>query len=233
LKAFQSLFGIPISHGGYVNATSFHVQTAYKCSVTLKDLISPYLLRRMKKDVNHNLPKKTEQILFCKLSSTQVSFYKDYLSGKDVKNCLNAMDDEKDITFRAIANLRKICNHPDLFEDSTQKVSVDDVERSGKLALVNKLLPLWKENNHRVLLYSQSVKMLNIFEDLLKSLNYKYLRMDGSTNISERQDLIDKFNRDESIFIFILTTKVGGIGINLTGADRILIYDPDCNSIFF
>jgi DNA excision repair protein ERCC-6 len=74
--------------------------------------------------------------------------------------------------------------------------------------------------------------MLNIFEDLLKSKNYKYLRMDGSTNISERQDLIDKFNQDESIFIFILTTKVGGIGINLTGADRILIYDPDCNSIF-
>jgi DNA excision repair protein ERCC-6 len=114
---------------------------------------------------------------------------------------------KKILLFRAIANLRKICNHPDLYEDSTQKVSINDVERSGKLSLVNKLLPLWKENDHRVLLYSQSVKMLNIFEDLLKSKKYKYLRMDGSTNISERQDLIDKFNKDESIFIFILTTK--------------------------
>ena len=71
--------------------------------------------------------------------------------------------------------------------------------------------------------------MLNIFEDLMKFKNFKYLRMDGKTDISMRQNLIDKFNNDESIFIFLLTTRVGGVGINLTGANRILIYDPDWN----
>eukprot|EP01080_Neovahlkampfia_damariscottae_P008874 gene8874-823_t len=216
LKTFQCVFGIPISQGGYVNATTFHVQTAYKCSVTLRDLISPYLLRRIKKDVNHNLPKKTEQILFCKLSKLQVSIYKEYLKSKEIKYCLenNGNNDEfqgKDITFKVISNLRKICNHPNLFRNNSEeemKLKLSSIEDCGKLSLVSKLLPLWKEKDHRVLLYSQSVKMLDLFEDLMKLKKFKYLRMDGKTDISSRQNMIDKFNKDESYFIFLLTTKV-------------------------
>lgn len=225
LPIFQNQFGIPITQGGYSSAKTFHVQTAYKCSVILRNLISPYLLRRMKKDVEHHLPKKTEQVLFCKLTEKQLKLYKNYLNSKDIKYVKENHDDnEKGVLFKAISHLRKICNHPSLVEDS----ETIEIDHSAKLVIVNKLLPLWKEEKHKILLYSQSTKMLDILENVIKE-KYSYLRMDGKTDLSKRSQLIDKFNKDESVFIFLLTTKVGGVGINLIGADRILIYDPDWN----
>lgn len=101
------------------------------------------------------------------------------------------------------------------------------------MVVVHELLKLWREQGHKVLLFSQSQKMVLILEayvaDLPETDRFPYLRMDGGTPISQRQLLVKKFNEDPSIFLFLLTTRVGGLGVNLTGANRVIIYDPDWN----
>jgi DNA excision repair protein ERCC-6 len=227
LSTFQHQFGIPISQGGYSNASPLQVQTAYKCACMLRDLISPYLLRRLKKDVQHQLPKKREQVLFCRLTDIQVQAYHEFLRGNDVKKCTQG----KGALFRAVTILRQLCNHPDLLLHGTDDEPEDfgAVFRSGKLQVVEQLLPMWQQQKHRVLLFSQSRQMLNILENFVLEKNYKYMRMDGTTQVKNRVTMIDKFNNDDSYFVFLLTTKVGGIGINLTGANRVILYDPDWN----
>lgn len=102
-------------------------------------------------------------------------------------------------------------------------------KRGGKMVVVSALLKIWKKQGHRVLLFTQSRAMILVFEVFLQQQGYKYLKMDGSTSVSSRQPLISKFNEDSSYDIFLLTTRVGGLGINLTGANRVIIYDPDWN----
>lgn len=102
-------------------------------------------------------------------------------------------------------------------------------ELSGKMRITKSLLGVWRSQGHRTLLFAQTRQMLDILECFIKNLpeGFKYRRMDGNTPVPRRQDMVDEFNDDESIDIFLLTTKVGGLGINLTGADRVIIYDPD------
>lgn len=97
------------------------------------------------------------------------------------------------------------------------------------MVVVSALLKIWKKQGHRVLLFTQSRAMILVFEAFLKQQGYTYLKMDGSTSVSSRQPLIKKFNQDSSYDVFLLTTRVGGLGINLTGANRVIIYDPDWN----
>lgn len=97
------------------------------------------------------------------------------------------------------------------------------------MIVVSALLKIWKKQNHRVLLFTQSRAMILIFGNFLKQQGYKFLKMDGSTSVGSRQALIDRFNQDNSYFVFLLTTRVGGLGVNLTGANRVIIYDPDWN----
>lgn len=100
---------------------------------------------------------------------------------------------------------------------------------SGKMQITKSLLQMWKSQEHKTLLFAQTRQMLDILERYIKNLpeGFKYRRMDGNTPIQRRQEMVDEFNNDESIDVFLLTTKVGGLGVNLTGADRVIIYDPD------
>lgn len=95
------------------------------------------------------------------------------------------------------------------------------------MVVVRALLSLWKKEGHRVLLFSQTRQMLDILEKMIRHLQYNYLRMDGTTAIQNRMSMVDQYNASDDIFVFLLTTKVGGLGLNLTGADRVIIYDPD------
>lgn len=227
LPVFQTQFAVPIQIGGYANASSMQVSTAYKCAVVLRDLISPYLLRRRKVDVEAELPEKTEQVLFCRLSSEQRELYRAYLASKDVEAILagdrNAL--------AGIDVLRKICNHPDLLQRTTweNSDSYGAVERSGKLQVVIKVLRAWHSQGHRALVFTQTQQMLDIVEKTVAAEGYAYHRMDGSTAVASRMRLMDDFNESPRTFAFLLTTKVGGIGVNLTGANRVLIVDPDWN----
>ncbi len=100
---------------------------------------------------------------------------------------------------------------------------------SGKFAKLDELLPDMKERGDRVLMFSQFTMVMDIMEHYLKVRGHKYLRLDGSTPVQERQFMIDQFNRDDSIFIFILSTKAGGLGINLTAANTVILHDIDFN----
>ncbi|XP_020581319.1 DNA excision repair protein CSB isoform X2 [Phalaenopsis equestris] len=227
LPIFESEFVVPITVGGYANATPLQVSTAYRCAVVLRDLIMPYLLRRMKADVQAQLPKKTEHVLFCSLTQEQRSVYRAFLASSEVEKIFDGSMN----SLYGIDVMRKICNHPDLLEreHSHQHEDYGNPERSGKMKVVAQVLKVWKEEGHRVLLFTQTQQVLDIIESFLIRNEYSYRRMDGLTPVKHRMALMDEFNNSAEIFIFILTTKVGGLGTNLTGANRVIIYDPDWN----
>lgn len=228
LVAFRSQFEVPIRIGGYANATKVQMMTAQKCAETLKDAISPYLLQRTKKDVAADLPKKKEQVLFCKLTPMQRSQYTGYIQSSEMTAILN----KTRLPLAGISMLRKICNHPELARPQLKNemdYKSGSSEYSGKMQVVKALIKMWKRLGHKALLFSQGVQMLNILEQFLRRNDFNFLRMDGSTQIKDRQKLVDQFNNDPNIDIFLLTTKVGGLGVNLTGASRVIIYDPDWN----
>ncbi|KAJ3040529.1 hypothetical protein HK097_002544, partial [Rhizophlyctis rosea] len=227
LPVFQSQFSIPISLGGYTNATNVQVQTAYKCACVLRDLISPYLLRRLKVDVAADLPKKNEQVLFCRLTGVQRELYKKFLKGGEVKSILEGTRH----ALYGIDILRKICNHPDLLERKVHQFEekYGDPSHSGKMKVVQALLEMWHRQGHKALVFCQTRQMQDILEKFVQSEGYRYRRMDGATPIRNRIAMVDEFNAKEDLFVFLLTTKVGGLGINLTGANRIIIFDPDWN----
>ncbi len=227
LPVFQSQFALPIAIGGYANATPLQVSTAYRCAVVLRDLIMPYMLRRMKSDVDAQLTKKTEHVLFCSLTDDQRAAYRAFLASSEVEQIFNGNRN----SLYGIDILRKICNHPDLLEreHSCQHPDYGNPERSGKLKVLVQVLDLWNTQGHRVLLFTQTQQMLDIIENYVISKGFVYRRMDGSTPIKQRMSLIDEFNEGAHVFIFILTTKVGGLGTNLIGANRVVIFDPDWN----
>ncbi|AGO12295.1 AaceriAEL065Cp [[Ashbya] aceris (nom. inval.)] len=231
LPVFQQQFTNPINAGGYANATNIQVQTGYKCAVALRDLISPYLLRRVKSDVAKDLPKKNEFVLFCKMTQFQKDKYMQFLNSEDMIKIKNG---RRQVLY-GIDILRKICNHPDLLEREFRKheSSFGDPRRSGKMTVIKQLLLTWKKQGHKALLFTQSRQMLDILEAYISRKDpelaeLQYLRMDGTTNIAHRQALVDRFNNGP-YHLFLLTTRVGGLGVNLTGANRIIIFDPDWN----
>ena len=243
LPSFEAEFSEPIRRGGYSNATPMQVQLAYRCALVLRDLINPYLLRRQKKDVSEvsRMPGKTEQVLFCRLSPKQRSLYEEYLRSDEVSGVMRGSVQ----LLKAITVLRKICNHVDLvvgrngdsaFDDESTSSSEDDAydhcklaDQSGKLHVLSKILPLWKKQGHKVIIFTQWRKMLSIIEQFVIHQDWAYARLDGNTNIAARQRLVDKFNNDASYFCMLMTTRTGGVGLNITGANRVLIYDPEWN----
>ena len=232
LEAFEAELAAPIRAGGYAGASPAKVQLGYRCAVALRDLIRPFLLRRTKAAVcaagTAALPPKTERVLQCRLSADQLSLYQQVLDSDDVKRAL--ADRRHTSAFRAIANLRKICNHPDLYAGAPDDGSPGDSSRSGKLAALDAVLQGWREGGHRALVFSQSVKMLDIVEALVRARGWRYARIDGSTAPAARQALADEFNSPESrAFCMLLTTRTGGVGMSLIGADRVVLYDPDWN----
>lgn len=237
LPVFQQQFAIPINMGGYSNASNVQVQTGYKCAVVLRDLISPYLLRRLKSDVAQDLPKKNEMVLFVKLTHIQQELYEKFLHSEELSSILKGRRN----VLMGIDVLRKICNHPDLVSRDIlmhkKGYNYGNPVKSGKMQVLQNLLQLWQLQKHKTLLFCQTRQMLDILEKFIANLKllekddeyFTYLKMDGSTPISRRQALVDRFNGDPNLHVFLLTTKVGGLGVNLTGADRVIIYDPDWN----
>lgn len=240
--AFMDHFAMPITQGGYANATEYQEATALEIAKALKLIITPYMLRRTKAEVQSHikLPEKNEQVLFCALSQEQKDLYMGYLTGSTVRSILDK-DNKYGDPLRArilvaLCTLRKICNHPDLYLYEAHE-DCDDIDperfgnykRSGKMTVVNSLLKIWQKQGHRALIFSQSRGMLCLLEQYLQAQDFKYLRMDGSVNVGQRQNMIKTFNENSEYLVFLATTRVGGLGVNLTGADRVIIYDPDWN----
>ncbi|KAG0730219.1 DNA excision repair protein ERCC-6 [Chionoecetes opilio] len=161
LQVFLQQFAVPITQGGYANATKLE------------------------------------------LNDEQRKIYSEYISGDQVKAIMGGR--------------------------AKPELAYGWWSRSGKMHVLHSILQLWSSQGHRVLLFTQSCQMMCILEKYLMDEGYSYLKMNGTTAVASRQPLINKFNTDPSYFVFLLTTRVGGIGVNLTGADRVIIYDPDWN----
>ncbi|KAI5306835.1 hypothetical protein KEM56_006902 [Ascosphaera pollenicola] len=230
LVNFRNQFDFPIRVGGYANASNLQVRTAEQCAEVLKDAISPYLLQRFKIDVAADLPKKSEQVLFCKLTKIQRQAYENFLASGEMAQILNG---KREVLY-GVDILRKICNHPDLPDHKilSHKRDYDygNATKSGKMQVVKSLLELWRDTGHKALLFAQHRIMLDILQKFVGKIpGIVHRRMDGNTPVKARQGLVDEFNETPGIQLFLLTTKVGGLGVNLTGADRVIIYDPDWN----
>jgi SWI/SNF-related matrix-associated actin-dependent regulator of chromatin subfamily A member 5 len=198
----------------------------------LHKILRPFLLRRLKTDVATDLPPKKETLLYVGMSEMQRTVYKQVLS-KDF-DALNGACKERGRLLNIVMQLRKCANHPYLFEgveDRSLPAYGDHlVFNSGKLALLDKLLPRLAAQGSRVLLFSQMTRQLDILEDYCIYRNYKHCRIDGSTEGEARDQAVDAFNApDSDVFMFLLSTRAGGLGLNLATADTVIIYDSDWN----
>ncbi|GMY27663.1 ISWI chromatin-remodeling complex ATPase CHR11 isoform X2 [Fagus crenata] len=197
----------------------------------LHKVLRPFLLRRLKSDVEKGLPPKKETILKVGMSQMQKHYYRALLQ-KDLE-VVNAGGERKRLLNIAM-QLRKCCNHPYLFqgaEPGPPYMTGDHlITSAGKMVLLDKLLPKLKERDSRVLIFSQMTRLLDILEDYLMYRGYLYCRIDGNTGGEDRDASIDSFNKPGSEkFVFLLSTRAGGLGINLATADVVILYDSDWN----
>ncbi|XP_035872775.1 probable global transcription activator SNF2L1 isoform X4 [Phyllostomus discolor] len=211
----------------------------------LHTVLKPFLLRRIKTDVEKSLPPKKEIKIYLGLSKMQREWYtKILMKDIDVLNSAGKMDKMR--LLNILMQLRKCCNHPYLFDGAEPgpPYTTDEhiVSNSGKMVVLDKLLAKLKEQGSRVLIFSQMTRLLDILEDYCMWRGYEYCRLDGQTPHEEREDkflevellgqreAIEAFNvPNSSKFIFMLSTRAGGLGINLASADVVILYDSDWN----
>uniref|UniRef100_A0A668UHW4 Uncharacterized protein n=1 Tax=Oreochromis aureus TaxID=47969 RepID=A0A668UHW4_OREAU len=204
----------------------------------LHDMLGPHMLRRLKADVFKHMPSKTELIVRVELSSMQKKYYKFILTRNF--EALNTRGGGNQVSLlNVVMDLKKCCNHPYLFPAAANEApklpngmyeGTSLTKASGKLMLLQKMMRRLKEGGHRVLVFSQMTKMLDLLEDFLENEGYKYERIDGGVTGNLRQEAIDRFNAPGAQqFAFLLSTRAGGLGINLASADTVIIYDSDWN----
>ena len=200
----------------------------------LHKVLKPFLLRRIKSDVEKSLLPKKETNVYLKFSDMQKKWYQKILE-KDI-DAVNGSNKKESKTrlLNIVMQLRKCCNHPYLFEGAEPgppfTTDTHLIYNAQKMVVLDSLLRRFKEQGSRVLIFSQMSRMLDILEDYCSFRDYEYSRIDGQTDHGDRVNSIDEFNEEgSSKFIFLLTTRAGGLGINLASADVVIIYDSDWN----
>ncbi|KAK4997617.1 chromatin remodeling complex Adenosinetriphosphatase, partial [Elasticomyces elasticus] len=201
----------------------------------LHKVLRPFLLRRVKSDVEKSLLPKKEINLYIGMSEMQVKWYQKILEKDiDAVNGAAGKKESKTRLLNIVMQLRKCCNHPYLFDGAEPgpPYTTDEhlVDSSAKMVMLDKLLKRMKAQGSRVLIFSQMSRVLDILEDYSVMRGYQYCRIDGSTAHEDRIAAIDDYNRPGSEkFVFLLTTRAGGLGINLTSADIVVLFDSDWN----
>ncbi|WP_422446961.1 SNF2-related protein [Thermoanaerobacterium sp. DL9XJH110] len=188
----------------------------------LRKLISPFVLRRTKKEVLKELPEKIETTLKVDLTPQQKKLYLSYLMKikGEIEEKIEREGFEKSRMhiFSGLLRLRQICCHPGVFIENYRG-------SSGKMELLEELLEGLVEGGHRVLIFSQFTSMLSLIKKNLEKMNIRYAYLDGSTGVSERKKIVDDFNNGAGQ-VFLLSLKAGGVGLNLTSADTVIHFDP-------
>jgi chromodomain-helicase-DNA-binding protein 1 len=209
-----------------------HDQTATKGYTKLHKQLEPFILRRVKKDVEKSLPSKVEQILRVEMTTLQKQYYK-WILTKNYSALRKGVKGSVTSFINVVMELKKCCNHATLikpFETAVADSLSQLIKGSGKLMLLDKLLVRLKDTGHRVLIFSQMVMMLDIIAEYLQLRRFSYQRLDGSVKGDMRKQALDHFNADGSNdFCFLLSTRAGGLGINLATADTVIIFDSDWN----
>lgn len=220
----------------YKNLSSFNENELANLHMELR----PHILRRVIKDVEKSLPPKIERILRVEMSPLQKQYYK-WILERNFHDLNKGVRGNQVSLLNIVVELKKCCNHPFLFESADHGYGGDfrisdnsKLERiilsSGKLVILDKLLVRLHETKHRVLIFSQMVRMLDILADYMSLRGFQYQRLDGSTKAELRQQAMDHFNAPGSDdFCFLLSTRAGGLGINLATADTVIIFDSDWN----
>ncbi|KAL7274633.1 transcriptional regulator [Rhizina undulata] len=238
VKSFDEWFNTPFANTGGQDRMELSEEEALLVIRRLHKVLRPFLLRRLKKDVEAELPDKVEKVIKCKFSALQSRLYSQMMNNGILY--VNDADKGGKTGVKGLSNmimqLRKLCNHPFVFEEvesaiNPRKGNNDTLWRTaGKFELLDRLLPKFFHTGHRVLMFFQMTQIMNIMEDFLHLRGFKYLRLDGSTKADDRSLLLKKFNAPESpYFIFLLSTRAGGLGLNLQTADTVIIYDSDWN----
>lgn len=222
----------------------------------LQQMISPFMLRRVKEDVAKDIPAKEETVIDVELTSIQKKYYRAIFEHNHAFLNMGSSRTQAPKLMNIQMELRKVCNHPFLlegvehretdrlfreyldkgaFKDKTpeeQQHMISEsgyIMTSGKMVLLDKLLPKLRQEGHKILVFSQMVKMIDLISEYCEFRNFNYERLDGRVRGSERQKAIDRFEREPDSFLFLLSTRAGGVGINLTAADICIIFDSDWN----
>ncbi len=212
-----------LSHGKFVK--NYEKPIAEGNTQVLERLnrrISPFILRRMKKDVLKDLPDKIEEKIVTDLTDEQKKIYMSYML--DIRKELFCEIEEKGMErsrmqiLSALTRLRQICCHPSTFIENYEG-------GSGKLQLLNELVTDLLANDHRVLIFSQFTSMLEIIAKELSGMGISYFCLEGDTALNERTEYVRRFNEGERN-VFLVSLKAGGTGLNLVGADTVIHYDP-------
>lgn len=244
---FRKRFEIPILRGRDADATEEERKRGDERLAELLGIVNKFIIRRTNDLLSKYLPVKYEHVVFCNLAPFQLDLYNYFVTSPDVQALLRGKGSQP---LKAINILKKLCNHPDLLDLSADLPGCEscwpedyvpkegrgrdrDVKSwySGKLQVLDRMLARIREDtNDKIVLISNYTQTLDLFERLCRSRGYGSLRLDGTMNVNKRQKLVDKFNDpngDE--FIFLLSSKAGGCGLNLIGANRLVLFDPDWN----
>ncbi|KAL4942653.1 hypothetical protein BDV06DRAFT_191744 [Aspergillus oleicola] len=237
VKSFDEWFNTPFANTGGQDRMDLSEEEQLLVIRRLHKVLRPFLLRRLKKDVEKDLPDKQERVIKCRFSALQAKLNKQLATHNKM-----VVSDGKGgkVGMRGLSNmlmqLRKLCNHPFVFEQVEDQVnpgrSTNDLiwRTAGKFELLDRILPKFKATGHRVLMFFQMTQIMNIMEDFLRLRGLKYLRLDGSTKSDDRSDLLKLYNApDSDYFCFLLSTRAGGLGLNLQTADTVIIFDSDWN----
>ncbi|KZO95770.1 hypothetical protein CALVIDRAFT_482343 [Calocera viscosa TUFC12733] len=239
-ESFTDWFSRPFANTGTQEKLELNEEEALLVIRGLHKVLRPFLLRRLKKDVESELPDKTEKIIKCRMSALQTRMY-EWM--KKYKAVLTIAGDGKARATggkgvnNMIMQLRKICNHPFVFPAVDGDINMGRVDTdaniyraAGKFELIDRMLPKLVRTGHRVLIFFQMTEIMTIFEDYCNYRHYSYLRLDGMTKSEDRGEAMRKFNEKDSPYsLFLLSTRAGGLGLNLQTADTVIIFDSDWN----
>ncbi|KAK9806599.1 hypothetical protein WJX73_007101 [Symbiochloris irregularis] len=239
LESFQSWFDF--SQVGEASGQEAIIAQQQQSQVVSKlhGLLKPFLLRRLKSDVEDSLPPKAELLLWAPMSKVQHQI-NSHLAENTLHEAMEEMAKKQGggkATVKlnnVLMQMRKNCNHPDLITSATdgsvQYPDADELARQcGKLQLLDRLLVQLHKGGHKVLIFSQMTKLLDLLDTFLEQRGHQACRIDGSVSWQDRQKAMSTFNTDKDVFVFLLSTRAGGLGINLTSADTVIIYDSDWN----
>ncbi|KAK0521742.1 DNA-dependent ATPase protein rad54 [Tilletia horrida] len=240
---FRKNFELDILRGRDAEATDGEQEKAKQKLQELSTLVSKFIIRRTNDLLSKYLPVKYEHVVFCKMAPFQLELYRHFIKSPEIKKLLKGTGSQP---LKAIGILKKLCNHPDLLDLATDLEGSESCwpadyvprdrrsvhsEYSGKMVVLERFLHQIRFNTKdKIVLISNYTQTLDVFERMCRINRWGHFRLDGTMTINKRQKLVDKFNDPEGgEFIFLLSSKAGGCGLNLIGANRLVLFDPDWN----
>ena len=232
-RSFDEWFNAPFANTG--ERLELNEEEMLLIIRRLHKVLRPFLLRRLKKDVESELPDKIERVIKCPMSSLQLKLYT-LVKEKTLMPATGSAGAGIRRFNNTIMQLRKICNHPFVFDEVEQQLNPSRITNdlifrvAGKFELLKRILGKLRVTGHRVLIFFQMTTVMNVMEDFLNAEQFPFMRLDGSTKAEDRSAMLKVFNAPDSpYFIFLLSTRAGGLGLNLQSADTVIIFDSDWN----